>query len=591
MASPSWSLSTKRLVAITLLVAGVYAAFRLSVILTPLVAAGVLAFVLNLLVNALAARSSLSRTLVTALVFLVLAILLILIPATILPPLVAQVNQINVNLQQVAEQVNHFLDQPVEVWGYQFDLPDVTAGVQGTLQDLLTPIATQTVNLVFGVASSLVWVIFVLVVAFYLVKDAPRLSRALERLIPPAYGPELHRLRDEVGQVWRAFFRGQVVLGLVVGVVVWITMLAVGLPHAGTMGLLAGLFEVIPTIGPVLAAIPALLVALFQGSIYLPLAHGWFALLVGGLYVLIQQVENSYIVPRVMGQRLHLHPLVVLVGVVAGGLLAGALGVFLAAPVIATFRVLLSYVGCKLLGQDPYPLPPPADELYPGEIDALLFDLDGTLIETDDQLVAALTRLLALPQRVRLVKDPPAAARRLVTALDPVVNRLLGLLDRVGLDDEFFRARQRLQGVYDGLLRLRGVTPVRCFRPVPGAPAAVREMAEQYQIAIVTTRSSAEARAFLEQTGLLGLVSVITGRDVTWRLKPHPEPIKYTARQLDVPVHRCLLVGDTRLDIQAAVSAGARAAGVLSGFGRRADLEAAGADLIVPDVSTLGNWL
>ena len=205
---------------------------------------------------------------------------------------------------------------------------------------------------------------------------------------PPGYTEELGRLREEINQVWKAFFRGQVVLGMVIGLVVWISMTIVGLPNAGLMGLLAGLLEVIPTFGPVLATIPALLIAFFQGSTYLPMSNFWFAVLVLGIYFVIQQTENAYLVPRIMGRRLQLHPVIVFIGVLAGGMLAGALGVLLAAPIIATIRVVLRYVYAKLLDEDPYPAEVhEKGEIYPGEIDAILFDLDGTLIETDDVAV------------------------------------------------------------------------------------------------------------------------------------------------------------------------------------------------------------
>jgi phosphoglycolate phosphatase len=259
--------------------------------------------------------------------------------------------------------------------------------------------------------------------------------------------------------------------------------------------------------------------------------------------------------------------------------------------VIATGRVLSRYLWFKLIDQDPYPAPLPRDELYPGEIDALLFDLDGTLVETDDEAVATVARILAPFARVGLVANPDEAARRWVTFMEPAINRFLAVMDRLGLDDTVFRVGGHLHRLYHWLLRLRGVRPVDRFQPVAGAIEAVHDLARRYRIAIVTTRSSTEVQAFLTQNQLSPLVEVITGRDVTWRLKPHPEPIEYTARQLGVPPDRCLLVGDTLVDVHAATSAGARVAGVLSGFGRRTDLEEAGADLILADVVELCEWL
>jgi len=130
-------------------------------------------------------------------------------------------------------------------------------------------------------------------------------------------------------------------------------MRIVGVRNALILGIIAGVLEIIPSIGPTIAAIPAVLIAYFQGSTYLSLSNGWFALLVIGLYVVIQQLENNILVPRIIGRSLNLHPLVVIIGAIAGASLAGILGMFLALPTLASLRVVGNYVYCKLLDLEP----------------------------------------------------------------------------------------------------------------------------------------------------------------------------------------------------------------------------------------------
>ena len=113
------------------------------------------------------------------------------------------------------------------------------------------------------------------------------------------------------------------------------------------------------------AAIPAVLIAYFQGSAHLPLSNGWFALLVIGLYVVIQQFENNILVPRIIGRSLNLHPLVVIIGVIGGASLAGIMGIFLAAPILASLRIVGGYVYSKLLDLEPF------DELRASSFDEL----------------------------------------------------------------------------------------------------------------------------------------------------------------------------------------------------------------------------
>ncbi len=585
MASTAWSRTTKRLIVAGLVIILLLIFYVFRALLPPIAIALVLAYILKPFADLIERRARLPRTLSVILVFLVLLLFISLIPVAVVPYAVDRITRLNLDVQKLTDDLIAFLSQPIFILSYSFCLQDLVGDLQQALQDLLRPFATQTVTVLFGVASSLLWLLSILVISFYLVKDADRLRSFLDRIAPPGYTEELRRLREEINRVWKAFFRGQVVLGIVIGVVVWLAMTAVGLPNAGLMGLLAGLLEVIPTFGPVLATIPALLVALFLGSTYLPLSNFWFTVLVLGIYTLIQQLENAYLVPRIMGRRMQLHPVIIFIGVLAGGLLFGALGVLLAAPIIGTLRVALRYTYAKLLDEDPFPPEfVEAGEIYPGEIDAILFDLDGTLIETDDQAVETLTRRLKPLRWFLPGRDPARVARHILISCEGLANSILTFLDRLGLDDDVLDLGDRLR-------LMRGLSSPLNFRPVDGVAEVLEDLSQRYHLAIVTTRSRLHAEIFLSQQKLTDLFQVIVGREDTWRIKPHPSPVRHAADLLNIPVERCLMVGDTTADIWAARSAGARSAAVMSGFGERNDLERAGADLILETTGKLNELM
>jgi predicted PurR-regulated permease PerM len=147
---------------------------------------------------------------------------------------------------------------------------------------------------------------------------------------------------------------------VVVGVIVWIGNVLLGTPQALFLGVLAGLLEVIPSLGPVLATIPAVILALLFGSGYIPVENWAFALMVIAFYVLVQVVENQLLVPYILGDAVDLPPLFVIIGVVIGGSAFGLLGVFLATPVISTGREVFVYLYDKIL--EPPPEPPVLDE-------------------------------------------------------------------------------------------------------------------------------------------------------------------------------------------------------------------------------------
>jgi HAD superfamily hydrolase (TIGR01549 family) len=225
---------------------------------------------------------------------------------------------------------------------------------------------------------------------------------------------------------------------------------------------------------------------------------------------------------------------------------------------------------------------PISPRIAPTEVEAILFDLDGTLIDTDDVMIERAVRWLQPLARLFPQGDPRRMLRRAIMASEGPTNVLLTFLDILGLDDELFALGDRLR-------RLRGLRTPANFQPVDGVVEAVRELSGRYPLGIVTTRSRRDAKAFLKQYAVVGCFSVVVTHEDTWRLKPHPAPIRYAVEQLGVAIERCLMVGDTGVDMRAAKAAGACAIGVLCGFGERGDL--AGADLILENTAELGDWL
>ncbi len=242
-----------------------------------------------------------------------------------------------------------------------------TAGVTVTLTGLTSQIVGRLgtlVNILSPVVTLAVTAIFTLLMAFQMSLASPHISGWYPDLIPPAYKDEYSGLLDKITHTWINFLRGQLTLMLIIGVVIWIGGSILGVPFALLMGLIAGLLELIPSVGPTLAAIPAVLLALVLGSTYLPIESNLvFALIVMAFYVLVQLIENQFVVPHVMGEAVDLPPLIVLIGALAGATAFGILGALLATPVIATGNLVFQYIYRKIL--EPPPLPP-EPETKPG---------------------------------------------------------------------------------------------------------------------------------------------------------------------------------------------------------------------------------
>ena len=217
-------------------------------------------------------------------------------------------------------------------------------------------------SVVISAVTSIFWLFFIVILVFILVRDGPRIRGGILNLIPVAWRPELDRLISELASVWNLFVQGQFVMNSVIGIIVWILMSILGVRNAPALGLLAAVMEFVPGIGLTIAAIPSVLIALIIGSSWLPIPNLAFGIIVALTYVVLGQIENAYLMPRIVGRRISLHPAIVIVGAAAGAQIAGVLGILLAVPTIASLRVIGSYVGRKLFDQEPFPGPePPLD--------------------------------------------------------------------------------------------------------------------------------------------------------------------------------------------------------------------------------------
>jgi len=356
--SPRWSASTKRIVVVIILVLLALVLYRFRIVIPPLMIALLLAFILDPIADFVTDRLHLSRGGATALVFLLLIVVglgVMAAPVTAVPSIQRAVLSAQIDFTRIIADTGAFFERPLEIGGYSLvDLSSVYEELSAMLSRFVGSVAQGTLDVAFGIASGAFWLVFILMAAFYLVKDAGRIIEQLDTLAPPGYRDDFVRLRRQITEAWNAFLRGQLLLGLVLAVLTTVVCLVVGLPYAGVMGLLAGVMEFVPTLGPIIAMVPAVLVALFQGSSFLPLSNFWFAVLVVGLYIVIQQIEGNLLLPRILGRSLNLHPLLVLIGIIVGGSLAGILGMLLAAPVIATLRILGRYVFCCLYDRDPF---------------------------------------------------------------------------------------------------------------------------------------------------------------------------------------------------------------------------------------------
>jgi predicted PurR-regulated permease PerM len=223
------------------------------------------------------------------------------------------------------------------------------------------------VRTVLGIVTALITsAIITTLVAMYLNADSGRLHDATMVSVPAGYERDGYMMMAKQKSVWRGYLYGQLVNSLITGFFVFVVLWVVGLPGAFLMGMIMVVLNMIPTFGPILAAIPGVLAALLSGSTRWPdLENYWFALVVVIIYLLVVQLQANIIAPRVMGTAVNLRPAIVLIGLMVGFQVGGLLGSLLAVPVIASIRDVGVYIWRKLIDADPWPdveeIPVPSD--------------------------------------------------------------------------------------------------------------------------------------------------------------------------------------------------------------------------------------
>ncbi|MDB5913005.1 MAG: hypothetical protein JWP22_1680 [Ramlibacter sp.] len=237
----------------------------------------------------------------------------------------------------------------------------------------------------------------------------------------------------------------------------------------------------------------------------------------------------------------------------------------------------------------------PVQALDLSRVRALCFDVDGTIADTDDHLVA---QLAAMIDKVPLVsgRRSERLARQIVMGLETPVHGAYALLDQLGLDVPISRLRERLKQA-----RQRGADPantrnIEALDEVPhDMVAGVQEMlvklAAHYPMCTISTGTAPRVERFLEHYGVRQLFTAVVGAQTTRRMKPHPEPLFHAAKAMGVEPSACLMIGDTTIDVRTGVAAGAQTVAVLCGFGTEGELVEAGAQLVLRTTSDLLNVL
>jgi len=394
LASTRWSTPTRYIMGVFLFLSLLLVIYIGRSAISMVIGAALLALLVDPLIGFLGRRFRMKRNLAVGITYVFVVAVLLLIPLLIIPSLVDMINFFTkIDSQMVAQQLSQVIQSISTTLQVSRGL---TAILKPTLDSLVVglnnyasavqpevpgiTISASELTSQFGKAlgivtkvlgptfSALAFIFLTLVISLQMTLTADEVKNWYADLIPPHFNPELSWLLQNVRLIWTGFLRGQMLLMLTVGLITWLGGVILGLPQALLLGIIAGVLELIPNVGPILAAIPAVMLALLFGSSNLEINNLVFALLVIGFYALVQLMENQFLVPRIMGEAVDLPTLVVLIGTIAGAGAFGILGALLATPFIATGNLVFRYVYKKIM--EDYFVAPPV-ETRPGFLDSV----------------------------------------------------------------------------------------------------------------------------------------------------------------------------------------------------------------------------
>ena len=276
-------------------------------------------------------RHKLPRGLAIIVIYVIIISAIATVIVLIVPPITKEVSQ-------VANNFPLYYDKIME--SYNYFRGATSSGVDSEIQQGLESLSaslpgavTNVFSTIFSVFGGIISFFMILVITFYFTVEEEGLKKFLKSVSPSRYQPYIMQLMVRIQKKMGLWLRGQLILSLIIFALVFIGLSIMNVQYALLLALVAGVFEIVPFLGPTLAAIPAV----FFGFLQSP----FMGMLVIGLYLIIQQLENHIIVPKVMGKSVDLNPLVIIVVILMGAKLGGFVGALLSVPVATALSVFL----------------------------------------------------------------------------------------------------------------------------------------------------------------------------------------------------------------------------------------------------------
>jgi predicted PurR-regulated permease PerM len=339
---------------------GILLVWAAGAIMTPFVAAAITAYLFNPLIGWLHRRTGLGRALWIIVLYVLIGVLVYNLGQWLGPLAGMQWRELRRQfpfmVRDIAEMIS--ANQKISIGGLEIDI----GPVERPLIDFVTELGRARLegvpHLVLTAVETVLLFVTYLIVTFYFLLQAEQITSWLYSLVPAAYREEIRGLGRQIDATLTGYVRGTLLLIPIMAFLTYVALSVLGVRYALIIALATGMLETIPLIGPWSAAGIAVTVSLLQPVVPFGWSNGVLALVVGVTYFILRMTEDNFIIPHVMGHAVHLHPVLVLFAILAGGAIAGPAGLLLGIPIVAVMRLLLRYLYRKLIDAPEPPIPP-----------------------------------------------------------------------------------------------------------------------------------------------------------------------------------------------------------------------------------------
>ncbi|MCJ7695007.1 MAG: AI-2E family transporter [Anaerolineaceae bacterium] len=360
---PHWNWTTKLVVALVLAATGMFLLARFQNILGPVLMSFILAYLFHPVSSFIQKKMKVSWRGAVTIVYIVLALVIIALLTWGGLALFEQIQNliefIQNNIGELPTLLSNLSSQNLKIGPFEISLAflkgsDILSQAINTIQPFLGQAGSLMGKVVSGGANLLFWLVLMLLISYFILTETEGEAGRLITLKIPGYQEDMKRMGKELSLIWNSFIRGQLIVISVAVIAFTILLGSMGLQYFFGLALVAALGRFIPYVGAWITWITYGLVALLQNDTPFGFTPFWYAVLIIALALVVDNILDNILVPKVMSNALRVHPAAILLAALIGASLLGVIGVILAAPVLASLQLIVRYLVKKLTDKDPW---------------------------------------------------------------------------------------------------------------------------------------------------------------------------------------------------------------------------------------------